>query len=422
LFWLRLKVEAEILRLTNLKNRIYLPSNAWVLALSATVWTIGGSMVNPYQSLFFFAVGADSVFIGFLMALSSAVTALMQLIGGYVADKWGRRKIIVVFSIISAATAFVYIFINQYQLLIIPMLLAGIAGIYGPAFNAMLTDSMKPELRARGIASFTLITSLPTMFCPFIGGMLMSRFGISVGLRIGYFISGLFGLIAVSYRALTLKETHHRAKTEEPKGMLRFMSDFAHDNASILRHASEGVKKLLAYSILVSIGTGMSVPYTSLYVVGALAIQPDLYGLITNLTGVISVILLLPAAHIVERIGLRKSVIYASLSVPVNQLIFVRANGMDDLVAWGVIGSTSNVLLGPSLTALQANLSTQETRGRIMAMFSVFSLITAIPSQILGGYLYSSLGPYTPFLASVPMFVFATLVLTRIKETSVANN
>ena len=419
---MRFKAEARILRLSNIKNRIYLPSNAWVLALSASIWTIGGSMVNPYQSLFFFAVGADSVFIGFLLALSSAITALMQLIGGYVADTWGRRKVIVVFSIISAGTAFVYIFINQYQILIIPVILAGISGVYGPAFNATLTDSMKPELRARGIASFTLVTSLPTMFCPYIGGLLMSRFGISVGLRIGYYISGLFGLFAVSHRALTLKETHRKVRTEEPKGILRFMSDFARDNASILRHASEGVRKLLAYSVLVSIGTGMSVPYTSLYVVGTLAIHPDLYGLVTNLIGVISVILLLPAVRLVERIGLKKSVIYASLSIPVNQLIFVQAKGMDDLVAWGVIGSTSNVLLGPSLTALQANLSTQETRGRIMAMFSVFSLITSIPSQILGGYLYSSLEPYTPFVASIPMFVLATLVLTRIKETNVANN
>jgi DHA1 family tetracycline resistance protein-like MFS transporter len=410
------------MRLSDLKNRIYLPSNAWVLALSAAIWTIGGSMVNPYQSLFFYAVGADSVFIGFLLALSSAITALMQLIGGYIADNWGRRKIIVVFSIISAGTAFVYIFISQYQLLIIPVILAGISGVYGPAFNATLTDSMRPRLRARGIASFTLVTSLPTMFCPYIGGLLMSRFGISVGLRIGYYMSGLFGLVAVSYRALTLKETHHKAGSKEPKGILRFMSDFAKDNASILRHASGEVRKLLAYSFLASIGTGMSVPYTSLYVVGTLGLQPDLYGLITNLIGVVNVILLLPAVRLVERIGLKKSVIYASLSVPVNQLIFVQAKGMDDLVAWGVIGSTGNALLGPSLTALQANLSTQETRGRIMAMFSVFSLITSIPSQIIGGYLYSSLGPYVPFLASIPIFVLATLALVRIRQTSVANN
>ena len=70
-----------------------------------------------------------------------------------------------------------------------------------------------------------------------------------------------------------------------------------------------------------------------------------------------------------------------------NQLIFVRAKGAGDFVTWTAIGGASGALLGPSLTALQANLSPQEMRGRLMAMFSVFSLITAVPAQIVGGYL-----------------------------------
>jgi len=367
-------------------------------------------------------VGANSVFIGYLLAMSSAITALMQLVGGYVADSWGRRKVIIIFSFISATSAFVYIFVEQYQLLIIPIMLASIAGVYGPAFNAMLTDSMQSELRARGIACFTLVTSLPSMLCPYVGGVLMQRFGTLGGLRMAYFISGLFGLIGVSYRALKLKETYSGIKTEKTKRIFRFISDFIKDNAYILKNASNGAKKLFIYSIMVSLGTGMTVPYTSLYVVGALGLKPELYGLITNVAGMISVMLLLPATRIVEKVGLRKSAIYASLSVALNQLIFVRAKGMDDLVAWSVVGSAGSALLGPSLTALQANLSTRETRGRMMALFSVFSLITAIPAQILGGYLYNSLGQYIPFLASIPAFILATIELTRIRETDMSDS
>jgi MFS family permease len=113
---------------------------------------------------------------------------------------------------------------------------------------------------------------------------------------------------------------------------------------------------------------------------------------------------------------LRKSAIYASVSVPVSQLIFVNAKGRDDFVTWTAVGGASGALLGPSLTALQADLSPQEMRGRIMALFSVFSLITAIPAQIIGGYLYGSIGPLSPFIASTPIFILATLTLVRIRE------
>lgn len=410
------------MKLFRIRAKFYLPTDAWVLALSATIWSIGGSMVNPYQSIYFSTVGANSIFIGYLLATSSALTALMQLVGGYVADAWGRKRVVVIFSFISAASAFAYIFIGQYQWLIIPIMLASIAGVYGPAFNAILADSMKPELRVRGMACYTLVTSLPSMFCPYVGGILMGRFGTLDGLRIAYFISALFGVVGVSYRAIKLKETYQVAKSQKTKGISHFISDFLSDNAYILKNATDGVRKLLFYSVLVSIGTGMTVPYTSLYVVGALGLQPEIYGLVTNIAGIISVVLLIPATRMVEKIGLKKSVIYASLSIPLNQLVFVRAKGMDDLIAWGIIGSASNALLGPPLAALQANLSTQETRGRIMAMFSVFSLVTSIPSQIIGGYFYNNWGQHVPFLASIPMFVFAAIVLAKIEDNAIQNS
>ena len=80
------------------RKKFYLPKDAWILALSATIWSIGSSVVNPFQSIYFFALGANSLFIGYLLAMGSAVTALMQLLGGYVADIWGRRKVIIIFS------------------------------------------------------------------------------------------------------------------------------------------------------------------------------------------------------------------------------------------------------------------------------------------------------------------------------------
>jgi hypothetical protein len=51
-----------------------------------------------------------------------------------------------------------------------------------------------------------------------------------------------------------------------------------------------------------------------------------------------------------------------------------------------------------------------------MALFSVFSLITAVPASIFGGYLYGKLGPLASFMASVPIFLLASLTLARIGE------
>jgi len=379
---------------------------------------MGTSMANPFQSIYFCALGSDSLFIGYLLAISSAVTALMQLVGGYVANAWGRRKVIVIFSFLSAASAWAYIFIDHYQLLMLPVMLASIAGVYGPAFNAMLMDTMEPELRPRGIASYTLITSIPSVFSPYLGGLLIQRYGTLTGVRIAYFIGGLLGLVAVSYRAVTLKESFSGANAEKRKPLLTFTSDFVKDIYHAMKDMNDDLRKILVYSITASIGTGMTVPYTSLYVIDVLGLQAQYYGLLTNVTGLVGLMLLLPAARIVEKVGLKKSAILASLSTPLNQLIFVRAKGMEDLVSWSVLGGASGALMGPSITSLQADFSTPEIRGRVFALFSVFPLLVTVPAQILGGYIYNYYGPLVTFVTSIPAFVLATLVLTRIEDSN----
>jgi len=126
-------------------HKFYLPGNAWVLSISAAIWSIGGAIVNPYQSIYFYALGMPTYLIGFAGALSSIITAFMYLLGGYIADRWGRRKVIVIFSFVAAANNFLFFIANDWIWLFIPIVIGAISGIYVPAFNATLNDSMDPR-------------------------------------------------------------------------------------------------------------------------------------------------------------------------------------------------------------------------------------------------------------------------------------
>ena len=39
---------------TRLRGAFYLPRNAWILTATATIWSIGGAMSTPFQSLYFY--------------------------------------------------------------------------------------------------------------------------------------------------------------------------------------------------------------------------------------------------------------------------------------------------------------------------------------------------------------------------------
>jgi MFS family permease len=399
---------------------LYLPRNAWVLGASSAVWAIGGSIVNPYQSVFFSALGTPLVYIGVLGAVSSVVTAVMYLIGGYIADARGRRGVITTFSFLAVGVAFIYIFIDNWPLLFIPVILGALSGIYTPAFNAVLNDSMEPNLRPIGFASFTIISTIPSLFSPYIGGVLMERIGVVEGLKLGYFISGVLGLVGVSWRAMKLEETY-APKKRVKVGLMDFVKGVIRDNAHALREANLEAKKLIVYAGLTSVATGLSTLYISLYLIKGISLPPSVYGLLTGVSALTTILLLLPAANFVNRVGLKKAAVLSALSSPLSMLVFVSANGMNDLITWSVTGGVSGALVSPTIQSLQGNTVPKQIRGRLMAMFNIVPLLVTTPAQIASGYLYTYVSHVAPFIVSIPFYVASIIVLTTIRVSKNAS-
>lgn len=395
-----------------IRRAFYLPRNAWILTATSTVWSIGGALSSPYQSLYFYNLGASVVFIGYLAALSSAIIAAVELIGGFVGDVWGRKRAIILFSFLGVANGFIYAFVPGAGWLYLPVVIGSVAGIYGPLFSVALTESMEPALRPRGIASYSVINILPSLFSPYLGGLLVERFGDVEGLRIAFFLSGAFGVLGITWRALTLEETH------VPEGrvtFLRFWRSILRESRAAYHAAGRDVHRLLHYAILSAFGVGLTSSFSILYFVQSLGVPAYEYGALVGATSFVIMLLLFPAASLAERVGLKKAVVLASLSVPLNQYFFTLAKNVDELVAWSVVSGTGTAFLGPPLTSLQAGIVPRMIRGRIMAIFSALPLLASIPAQVLGGYLYT-IAPVLPFLAAVPVFVFSLVVLLRIRE------
>lgn len=395
-----------------IRRIFYLPRNAWILTATSTVWSIGGSMSSPYQSLFFYNLGASVVLIGYLAALSSAIIATVELVGGYLGDVWGRKRAIILFSFVGVANGFIYSVIPNAKWLYLPVVVGSVAGIYGPLFSASLTESMEPALRPRGIASYSVINTLPSLFAPYVGGLLVQDFGNVSGLRIAFFLSGAFGVLGITWRALTLEETH---LTQVRVTFIRFWRSVLRESRAALRAAGRDVHLLLYYAVLSAFGVGLTASFSILYFVQDLGVPAWEYGALVGATSLVILLFLFPAASLAERVGLKRAVVLASLSVPLNQYFFTLAKDVNELVAWSVVSGTGTAFLGPPLTSLQAGIVPRMIRGRIMAIFSAVPLLATIPAQILGGYLYA-VTPVLPFLAAVPFFILSFLVLLRIRE------
>ena len=401
--------------MSGLRQFLYLPRNAWILTSTSAVWSIGSAMASPYQSVYWASLGASPLIIGLLVAYGTGVTAIALLIGGYIADVWGRRRVVILFSCVSVASAFVYCVIDSTALIIVPLTLASIASTYTPAFNSIMMDDIAPDDRIRGFAVFTAINTLPSAFAPTLGGTLVGLFGVTPGLRLCYLASGMFGIVAVSLRSIRLMETYTGDKTQTTKSLSSHLRSSFAEGIGAIRKSGPVVKKLLLYVTLAGIGAGLTSPFVSVYVVDYLGIDALSYSFVVDLAGATTVVLLLMVVFLIRRLGSKKSILLASVAAPVSNVMFTQAKTMDELMEWGVTGAVSTALQSPTLSTMQAEAIEQKNRGKVLAMFSILPTIVSLPSQALAGYLYSAASPVAPFVASLCPFALAALVLYTVR-------
>ena len=241
----------------------------------------------------------------------------------------------------------------------------------------------------------------------------MVHYGDINGLKIAFFVSGILGLTAMLYRSIKLGETYKpKPRLKEPflKNFREMINDYAHT----IKKANSDAKKLLWYTVTSSIAASFTTIFISIYLVKQLSLSPITYGLLSGITGLATVIVLIPSVRIIKRAGLKKATILAALFSPLSMFIFVSSNGMNDLLAWSVTGGVGGAIAQPSMSTLQGNLSEKEQRGKLMALFSVMPLIAAFPAQIFSGYLYANVSYISTFMLAIPFYIISVLILMRL--------
>ena len=72
----------------------FMTRNYLVLTLTSTLWGIPASICNTYFSLYVFELNGTEISIGLITALGSATFVVFAIIGGHIADLYGRKKLV----------------------------------------------------------------------------------------------------------------------------------------------------------------------------------------------------------------------------------------------------------------------------------------------------------------------------------------
>ena len=156
-----------------------LPRQIWILALGRLLSEIGSGFTIFYAPIFFVQqVGLSATSVGLALGSASISGIAGRLISGTYADRWGRKPVLLLSTIVLAIACFIFTATNDFPTLIIGCLVQGLGlGLYWPANEAIVADLTNGEERRFAYAITRLADNLGMGLGIIAGGILISSTG-----------------------------------------------------------------------------------------------------------------------------------------------------------------------------------------------------------------------------------------------------
>ncbi len=188
--------------------------NRTLLSVSLAVFVAytGIGMVGPVRVLYAQSRGASLAVIGAMASAYLVSNFTFQYPVGWLADRWGRKQVLIVGFLIQAILALAYLFISDPLQFVFLRLLEGVAaaGVL-PAARAMIVDEVPPEKRGEAYGIFGAAFNAGFLLGPGLGGLLAT-----IGYNTAFIGAIVFRLLAIVI-TITLIKVKRPATTATTK-------------------------------------------------------------------------------------------------------------------------------------------------------------------------------------------------------------
>ncbi|MGA2112521.1 MAG: MFS transporter [Anaerolineales bacterium] len=359
-----------------------LPHTFWLLWIGTFINRLGGFVV-PFLTLYLTSQRGLSIGqAALVVSLFGAGSFSAALVGGELADRLGRRPVMLI-SFLIAPVNMILLGLARPLTVIGPLtLLQGFfTDLYRPAVNAMVADLVPAEGRPRAYGYIYWAINLGFAFAPAIAG-LMARwnyFLLFLGDALTTFVFGMIVLWGV--RETRPSRAKEGARTGEEGRLARL-----------------GREPLMLVFAALALGFGI------IYMQGNVTLPvdmrlhglgPDAYGLAIAVNGALIVLLGIPASHILTRwprfaslalSGLLLGIGYGLTAFAASLAVFALT-----IAVW-TLGEIAGATVAPSVVA---DLSPVDLRGLYQGIYGGAVGLSFFLGPILGGWIFQQFGPRT---------------------------
>lgn len=364
---------------------------------------MGERMAERFLPIYLMALGGGPIVIGLLNGMDNLLSALYAFPGGYLSDRLGFKKALLVFNLFAMFGYLLVIFIPVW-----PAVLAGAifflswSAISLPATMSLVARVLPADKRTMGVSMHSLVRRIPMALGPITGGLFIGIWDEKNGVRLAFGVALALAIVAaVMQQALIEKDPAKKPGSKSPnkpeKNPLR-----------LFREMPPALRRLLAADILVRFCE--QIPYAFVIVWCMKVIQAPVtafqFGILTGIEMATAMLIYIPVAYFADRSTKKPFVVTTFIFFTLFPLFLLFSQSFEILMLAFILRGLKE-FGEPTRKALIMDLAPENKKA---AMFGLYYLLRDVIVSLaaFGGAFLWMINPQVNFLTAFAFGVIGT--------------
>lgn len=357
---------------------------------------LGEKMGERFLPLYILAIGGSNLAVGFLNAMDNLLSALYSFPGGYLSDKFGYKKALMLFTSIAMLGYLVVIIFQSWQAVFIGVILfIAWSAVSLPAIMSLISKTVPSNKRTMGITVHSIVKRIPMSLGPLLGGTFISIYGTTAGIRISFITAFVFGIVALFTIHFLMEDEILAPKSSRIKDLLK------------LKNFNPALKNLLVSDILIRFAEQIPYAFVVIWVVNNLGFSAFEFGVLTAIEMVTSVLIYIPVAYYADKYFKKPFILITFFFFTIFPVIVYFSTSFTALVFAFVIRGLKE-FGEPTRKSLIMDLAFEGAKAETFGTYYLFRDVVVSIAALSSAFLWN-ISPLTNFLIAFICGVIGTV-------------
>ncbi len=384
-----------------------LERDAIILMTSRGVRAFAFSYLGVIFTIYLSQLGYSTVTIGFVVTTAYASAAVLTAVWGYLSDRFGRKKILMLLAALTMISNLIYIFFSHLIFIIAAVVIANVGaggsgaggqggGPMSPVEQALLAEKCRPENRNKVFSTNAFVGSMMGALGALLSGLpqyLQEAWGWRpiASYKPLFVLTILFSIVLIY--AYSRIEEHHVPKRRE--------------NKPLVTKANRFVVKMSLLGMIDNLGGGLISPLISYWFFLRYGVELKSLGFMFFLSYFLAAMSFLTAPVIARRIGVVRTMAFSHGLASLIWLVLPLAPTFAIAATMTIIRSYLAFMDNPLRSSFIMGVVRPEDRGAAAGFTTLSRHVPVAISPTLSPYLMQA------FTLNVPVFIGGFLQLTH---------